>query len=80
MVSIIYSGRLGNNLFQYVAAYIFAKKFNLKISSNIIENKFGLPTLTGVQNINPTINVDDFNFLSLLDSDYLKPAQYRFVG
>jgi len=80
MVSIIYSGRLGNNLFQYVAAYIFAKKFNLKISSNIIENKFGLPTLTGVQNINPTINVDDFNFLSLLDSDYLKPAHYRFVG
>ena len=30
MVSIIYSGRLGNNLFQYVAAYIFAKKFKLK--------------------------------------------------
>ena len=30
-VSIIYNGRLGNNLFQYVSAYFFAKKFNLKL-------------------------------------------------
>jgi hypothetical protein len=80
MVSIIYSGRLGNNLFQYVAAYIFAKKFKLKISSPIVENKFELPSLTGVQTNNQIIDVKDSNFMSLLESDYLEPAHYRFVG
>jgi hypothetical protein len=80
MVSILYSGRLGNNLFQYVAAYIFAKKFNLKISSDIVENKFELPSLTGVQFNNNIIDVDDSNFMSLLESNDLKPAHYRFVG
>ncbi len=80
MVSIVYSGRLGNNLFQYVAAYIFAKKFHLKISSDVVENKFNIPSLTGIENNYPIIDVKDSNFMSLLESDYLKPAHYRFIG
>lgn len=80
MVSITYSGRLGNNLFQYVAAYIFAKKFNLKISSGVVENKFDLPVLIGEETNLPIINVDDNNFMELLESEYLTPAHYRFVG
>jgi hypothetical protein len=80
MVSIIYAGRLGNNLFQYVAAYIFAKKFNLKITSNVVLSKFELPTLNGEIYSSNTIDVNDDNFMSLLESDTLEPAHYRFTG
>jgi hypothetical protein len=80
MVSILYSGRLGNNLFQYVAAYIFAKKFGFKISSGVVDNKFNLPSLEGNVTKNKTIEVDDNNFMSLLKSESLENAHYRFVG
>lgn len=80
MVSILYSGRLGNNLFQYVAAYIFAKKFNLKISSDVVENKFDLPLLSGESKYGLVIDVDDNNFMTLLESESLEPANYHFIG
>ena len=31
MVTINYGGRLGNNLLQYISAYLFSKKFNLSL-------------------------------------------------
>jgi hypothetical protein len=80
MVSITYAGRLGNNLFQYVAAYIFAKKYNLKISSSIVENNFDLPSLAGDVTGGIIVDVDDTNFMSLLESESLTPAHYRFIG
>lgn len=80
MVSIIYNGRLGNNLFQYVAAYIFAKKFNFKISSGVVDNKFNLPSLYGNIHTNKIIDVDDNNFMFFLTSESLENAHYRFVG
>lgn len=80
MVSIIYAGRLGNNLFQYVAAYIFAKKYNLKISSGIVENNFDLPSLAGDVTGGIIVEVNDDNFMTLLESEILEPAHYRFVG
>lgn len=80
MVSIIYAGRLGNNLFQYIAAYIFAKKFNFKIVSGVVGNIFNLPTLEGEDINEKVIDVDDNNFMSLLDSETLEPAHYRFIG
>jgi len=80
MISITYAGRLGNNLFQYAAAYIFAKKFNFKISSDIVENIFDLPSLAGDATSNNIINVNDDNFMLLLESKLLEPAHYRFVG
>ena len=79
-VSINYSGRLGNNLFQYVAAYIFAKKFNLNITSDIILTKFDLPTICGNSYTSNVISVNDDNFMALLESDTLEPAHYRFIG
>lgn len=80
MVSINYSGRTGNNIFQYVAAYIFAKKFNFKIINNILDNKFDLPSLENGIVGDIKIDVDDSNFMSLLESDSLESAHYRFVG
>ena len=80
MVTISYSGRLGNNLFQYIAAYIFAKKFNLKISSDIVENNFNLPSLENGMVGDTKIDVDDSNFMHLLESNSLELAHYRFVG
>jgi hypothetical protein len=81
MVSIIYSGRLGNNLFQYVAAYIFAKKFNFKLITDIVENKFNIPPLNNESNYhNKIIDVSDDNFLNLLNSTSVEPAHYRFIG
>ena len=80
MVSINYNGRTGNQLFQYVAAYIFAKKFNLKISSDIVENNFDLPSLENGIVGDIKIDVDDSNFMCLLKSDSLELAHYRFVG
>ncbi len=79
-VSINYSGRLGNNLFQYVAAYIFAKKFNLKITSSIVENIFDLPSLVGDVTSDNIIDVDDNNFMTLLESESLTQAHYHFLG
>jgi hypothetical protein len=80
MVTISYSGRLGNNLFQYIAAYIFAKKFNLKISSDIVANNFNLPLLESGIVGDTKIDVDDSNFMCLLESDSLELAHYHFVG
>lgn len=80
MVTILYSGRLGNNLFQYVAAYIFSRKFNFKINSEIIPNIFDLPLADGIVVENPIIEVDDSNFMSLLESESINDAHYEFVG
>jgi len=82
MVSIIYSGQLGNNLFQYIAAYLFAKKFNFQIISKIVENKFLLPSIKSYNNnnLNKVIYVDDKNFMTLLESETLELAHYVFTG
>lgn len=80
MVSINYGGRLGNNFFQYIAAYIFAKKFGLKISSNVVENNFNLPLLNGKLIDGKIIDVNDDNFMVLLESEILELAHYKFIG
>lgn len=80
MVSIIYAGRLGNNYFQYVAAYIFAKKFNLSLITPPIYNVFILPIIQGNIYDNQVIDVNDDNYLNLLKSDKIENAHYRFVG
>jgi hypothetical protein len=79
-VSINYKGRLGNNLFQYIAAHIFAKKFNYSIVSTVIENCFNLPQSTGLVYKNNTLIVNDSNFLELLNSDSIEPRHYKFDG
>jgi hypothetical protein len=79
-VSIKYNGRLGNNLFQCVAAYFFAKKFNLSITSNIIDNTFKFPQLNGLTYSNHKLIVNDSNFLELLNSETIEPRHYIFDG
>jgi hypothetical protein len=63
MVSINYDGRLGNNLFQYVAAFIFAKKFNLSLNTIFIDGKFKFPQLNGSVHVDNKliVNVDIVN-------------------
>ena len=80
MVSIEYNGGLGNKFFQYVAAYIFAKKFNLNIQTSPTYNSFNLPILEGDKYEDEIIDVDDNNFLVLLKSEKLKNAHYKFIG
>ena len=38
MVTVNYKGRLGNNMIQYIAAYMLAKKHNLKLNANPFHN------------------------------------------
>ena len=44
MVNLVYQqgGRLGNNLIQYFAAYIFSKKFNLKLNVNPTDDFYSI--------------------------------------
>lgn len=79
-VSINYSGRLGNNLFQYAAAYLFAKKFGFSLISGVVENSFNIPAISGREVYNPIIEVDDNNFMELLESTNMVDAHYRFIG
>jgi hypothetical protein len=49
MVDVVYEGRMGNHLFKYFVAYLFAKKHNLNFSTdgfgiNQFIKNFGLPT------------------------------------
>jgi hypothetical protein len=74
-------GRLGNNIFQYVAAYIFAKKFNLQIITEPIHTPFDLPKLLGnTYSFETKFEVNDSNFLELLNSESIEPRHYVFNG
>lgn len=86
MVTIVYQGRLGNNLFQYAAAYIFARKFGFALSARMPNSIFELPlpTTTGIEKsdslLRETIEVGNENFMALLRQDSVKNAHYRFKG
>jgi hypothetical protein len=80
MVSINYDGRLGNNLFQYVAAFLFAKKFNLSLNTIFVDDKFKFPQLNGSVHVDNKLIVNDSNFLELLNSDTIEPRHYIFNG
>lgn len=80
MVSINYNGRLGYNLFQYVAAFIFAKKFNLSLNTISIDGNSKFPQLNGSVHVDNKLIVNDSNFLELLNSDTIEPRHYIFNG
>ena len=79
-VSIKHNGRLGNHLFQNVAAFIFAKKFNLSLNTISVDSQFNLPQLNGSVYTNNKLIVNDSNFLNLLNSDTIEPRHYIFDG
>lgn len=80
MVTIQYQGRLGNTLIQYVAAYIFAKKFNFNLLTNPPTNYFDLPKHYGETHLSPKIYITDDNFFELINLDKIEPANYIFLG
>jgi len=84
MVNLVYQqgGRLGNNLIQYFAAYIFSKKFNLKLNVNPTSDFYSIvkdTTIDGNVGMN-TIEINDNNFLSYLESDELELNNYHLNG
>jgi hypothetical protein len=85
MVTLTYDGRLGNNLIQYVTSLFFAKKHNFyfKIPPNYASNNWDW--LIKDYQINGiigkgTIEVNDDNFLTLLNMDNIEPKHYHFYG
>ena len=84
MVNLVYQqgGRLGNNLIQYFAAYIFSKKFNLKLNVRPNDEFNFLIKETNVDgNIGDTIiELNDNNFLDYLECDNLKINNYQLNG
>ena len=84
MVNLVYQqgGRLGNNLIQYFAAYIFSKKFNLKLNVNPTSDFYSIvkdTTIDGNVGMN-TIEINDNNFLSYLENDELELNNYQLNG
>lgn len=74
-------GRLGNNLFQYVAAYLFAKKFNLNVTTGPINTPFKLPKLNGIAyDAKNRKEINDSNFLDFLNHETIEPQHYVFNG
>ena len=86
MVSINYNGRLGNNLFQYISAYIFAKKFNLSLLTSPTYNGlnfgefFNLKNITGKSFSSNVIIINDDNFLEYLNKKEIPNSHYIFSG
>jgi hypothetical protein len=82
-VTIHYWGRLGNNIFQYIAAYLFSRKFNLKLLdgpkdfSSILKDNL---ETDGREFDNKVIEINDSNFIHMLSSDSVEDARYHFHG
>lgn len=84
MVTINYGGRLGNNLFQYVSAYLFARKFNLSLMTPPAYNGLNFGDLLISKNFQGEINnsyniiITDNNFLEYLKKKDIPKAHYIF--
>jgi hypothetical protein len=73
-------GRTGNNLFQYLFAYIFAKKFNLLfIYSNIFGDFFNEKHIYG-EKCTDIFYVTDDNFLELITKNNIDCKNYIMNG
>jgi hypothetical protein len=73
MVSLLYSGRLGNNMIQYFAAYMLAKKKNLflnvqPVTSENFGSYFEIRPLQTERLGSNKIEVTDNNFMEILES------------
>jgi hypothetical protein len=84
MVNLLYQqgGRLGNNIIQYFASFIFAKKFNLKLNVN---PNFDFSILIKDINIDGSIGeniveLNDNSFLKYLESDEVELNNYQLNG
>jgi hypothetical protein len=84
MVTINYGGRLGNNLLQYISAYLFAKKFNLSLLTPPINNGLDFGKFFDLRSVNGNIVnsmkivINDKNFLEFLKQTDIPKAHYLF--
>jgi hypothetical protein len=80
MITVKYNGRLGNQIFQYLAASIFSIKHNLYLEFNEKLN----PILTHISGdnyfTNSIVEINDNNFLDYLNRDNIEPCHYIFNG
>jgi hypothetical protein len=85
MITLRYDGRLGNNLIQFITALFFAKKHNLhfKTPANYNNNHWELlikePIFSGIVGTE-TVEINDDNYMELLDVDKVLPHHYHFNG
>jgi len=82
MVSIKYDGRLGNNLIQYLAAFFFAKKHNLKLnsSSEMWGNFFKENNINSGRIGSDFLEINDSNFIDFLEKKEVEDKHYYFNG
>lgn len=67
MITVNYNGRLGNQIIQYIAASIFAMKFNLHLDFNNGLDPLLIHKSGGIKNsFFPMVTISDENFLSVL--------------
>lgn len=87
MITVKYNGRLGNQIFQYLAASVFAKKYNLYL--DFVNKQVGgyrnlsllLKQVSGDNKFyTPEIEINDSNFLDYLNRDNVEPCHYIFTG
>lgn len=81
MVTVKYNGRLGNQIFQYLAASIFSIKYDLYLEFNDKLNPI-LTHISGKNNYSTksTIEINDYNFLDYLNRDNIGSYHYIFDG
>jgi hypothetical protein len=86
MVTIEYKGRLGNNMFQYISAYFFAKKFGLSLMTLPIHSDLHFGEFFNLNNCygdiinSPSVIITDDNFLEYLKQTDIPKAHYIFCG
>ena len=91
MVTTEYRGRMGNNMIQYIAAYIFAKKNNLKLISEPKHHPVGsvgsdwgsyfhLPPLYGGDSGSGKVILNDDNYIQYLNSESVGSHHYHLNG
>lgn len=87
MVTLQYDGRTGNNMLQYVASYIFAKKHNLLLDVTpkhygYFGDYFNFPRWNGGYDgsMFGKIVVDDEMFYQLMIEPKIPPKNYHFKG
>ena len=86
MVTLTYNGRLGNNIIQYITAFLFAKKNNFFLNCKPKTNYgdfgeyFKLPISDGQIKGEEIVIVNDENYIKLFESKNLEIKHYHFEG
>lgn len=87
MITVKYNGRLGNQIFQYMAASIFAEKHNLFLDFRTQEENgyknlsYLLKYISGEKKIDcGRLEINDDNYFNYLNKDEIEDLHYYFNG